>query len=244
MLVAKKCQCLFIFCSWKWQYGFFYRKLKRLNLGGNELTSVPQRALSIFDNLKKLEIQENKIRVIKEGDFEGKLSMYLHTFAIFSPYIKWIDFLSNLSWTTLFRLILGLVRLHETEGLKNLDSLILAHNQLSKVPANVFSHLTLLNSLELEGNQITYVDKDAFAGLEGKFLRNSLNWKKDKFISHPQPIHWKFDSAKCFWVLVTSMRQQKHFNKTNQLKWFKQIFENVKNVERNGERKAQINDRI
>lgn len=48
------------------------RKLKRLNLGGNELTSVPQRSLSIFDNLKKLEIQENKIRSIKEGDFEGK----------------------------------------------------------------------------------------------------------------------------------------------------------------------------
>lgn len=49
-----------------------HRKLKRLNLGGNQLTSVPQHALSIFDNLKKLEIQENKIRVIKEGDFEGK----------------------------------------------------------------------------------------------------------------------------------------------------------------------------
>lgn len=47
------------------------RKLKRLNLGGNELTSVPQRALSIFDALRKLEIQENKIRIIKEGDFEG-----------------------------------------------------------------------------------------------------------------------------------------------------------------------------
>lgn len=55
-------------------------------------------------------------------------------------------------------------------GLKNLDSLILAHNQLSKVPANVFRHLPLLNSLELEGNQITYIDKDAFAGLEGKIL--------------------------------------------------------------------------
>lgn len=58
----------------------------------------------------------------------------------------------------------------KNEGLKNLDSLILAHNQLSKVPANVFSHLVLLNSLELEGNQITYVDKDAFAGLEGKLF--------------------------------------------------------------------------
>lgn len=54
--------------------------------------------------------------------------------------------------------------------MKNLDSLILAHNQLSKVPANVFRHLNLLNSLELEGNQIAYVDKDAFAGLEGIFL--------------------------------------------------------------------------
>lgn len=36
------------------------------------MTTVPQKALSIFDNLKKLEIQENKIRVIKEGDFEGE----------------------------------------------------------------------------------------------------------------------------------------------------------------------------
>lgn len=52
-------------------------------------------------------------------------------------------------------------------GLKNLDSLILAHNKLTKVPANVFSHLTLLNSLELEGNSIAYVDENAFAGLEG-----------------------------------------------------------------------------
>lgn len=52
-------------------FSISFRKLKRLNLGGNELTSVPQRALSIFDTLKKLEIQENKIRVIKEGDFEG-----------------------------------------------------------------------------------------------------------------------------------------------------------------------------
>lgn len=56
------------------------RKLKRLNLGGNDLTSVPQRALSIFDNLKKLEIQENKIRVIKEGDFEGKAHSKLFIF--------------------------------------------------------------------------------------------------------------------------------------------------------------------
>lgn len=67
------------------------RKLKRLNLGGNELTSVPQRALSIFDNLKKLEIQENKIRVIKEGDFEGKsrTSILWFRYLIFCAFVHW-----------------------------------------------------------------------------------------------------------------------------------------------------------
>lgn len=97
--------------------------MKRLNLGGNELTAVPQKSLLILETLKKLEIQENKIKKIKPGDFEG---------------------------------------------LKNLDSLILAHNQLTEVPADVFSHLVLLNSLELEGNSISYVDKNAFRGLEGE----------------------------------------------------------------------------
>lgn len=53
-------------------------------------------------------------------------------------------------------------------GLKALDSLILAHNHLREVPASVFSHLTQLNSLELDGNQITHVDANAFIGLEGK----------------------------------------------------------------------------
>ncbi|GBP25016.1 hypothetical protein EVAR_94311_1 [Eumeta japonica] len=44
-------------------------KLKRLNLGGNELTAVPQKALALLENLKKLEMQENRITTISEGDF-------------------------------------------------------------------------------------------------------------------------------------------------------------------------------
>ncbi|GBP25018.1 Leucine-rich repeats and immunoglobulin-like domains protein 2 [Eumeta japonica] len=50
--------------------------------------------------------------------------------------------------------------------LRNLDSLGLAHNQLREIPAQVFSHLTFLNSLELEGNQIQRIDERAFVGLE------------------------------------------------------------------------------
>lgn len=39
---------------------------------------------------------------------------------------------------------------------------------ITAVPANVFAHLNLLNSLELEGNKIVTIDKEAFNGLEGK----------------------------------------------------------------------------
>lgn len=34
---------------------------------------MPQKALALLDTLKKLEIQENRIKVIKEGDFAGEL---------------------------------------------------------------------------------------------------------------------------------------------------------------------------
>lgn len=38
---------------------------------------------------------------------------------------------------------------------------------ITAVPANVFAHLNLLNSLELEGNKIVTIDNEAFKGLEG-----------------------------------------------------------------------------
>lgn len=71
-------------------------------------------------------------------------------------------------------------------GLQSLDSLILAHNMITTVPANVFSHLTQLNSLELEGNKISAIDKDAFKGLEGKFFVFSSS-PKITLISHREP---------------------------------------------------------
>lgn len=46
--------------------------------------------------------------------------------------------------------------------------LILAHNYIKHIPAKVFRHLPLLNSLELDGNQISSIDEEAFFGLEGK----------------------------------------------------------------------------
>ncbi|XP_043803988.1 slit homolog 2 protein isoform X3 [Apis laboriosa] len=53
--------------------GLHDRKLRRLNLGGNELTKVPTQALRTLNMLKKLEMQENRIASIQEGDFEENL---------------------------------------------------------------------------------------------------------------------------------------------------------------------------
>jgi Leucine-rich repeat (LRR) protein len=63
----------------------------------------------------------------------------------------------------------NLIPLISCAGLDSLDTLILGHNQLREVPARVFSHLILLSSLELEGNHITYIDPEAFLGLEGSY---------------------------------------------------------------------------
>jgi hypothetical protein len=41
-------------------------------LGGNDLNSVPTAALSILENLHKLELPENRITEISEGDFQGE----------------------------------------------------------------------------------------------------------------------------------------------------------------------------
>jgi Leucine Rich Repeat. len=64
-----------------------------------------------------------------------------------------------------------LIPLISCAGLDSLDSLNLGHNQLKVVPAKVFSHLTLLNSLELDGNHITHIDPEAFVGLEGMYYQ-------------------------------------------------------------------------
>jgi len=60
--------------------------------------------------------------------------------------------------------------------------LILAHNYIKHIPAKVFRHLPLLNSLELDGNQISSIDEEAFFGLEGKNITlNNIIIRKSYF---------------------------------------------------------------
>ena len=49
-----------------------------------------------------------------------------------------------------------------------LDTLILNKNQIRMIPDRAFKHLVGLNSLEIENNEISLIQNDAFSQVEGK----------------------------------------------------------------------------
>ncbi|KAK6625529.1 hypothetical protein RUM43_005828 [Polyplax serrata] len=144
------------------------KKLKRLNLGKNELTSVPTHALYYMDNLKKLEMQENKITEISEEDFKGMHS--LDALILAHNRIKEVG-------ANVFR-HLGLLTSLELEGNsiyhldpdaftgleENLQYLRLGDNNLHTIPSETLKRLHRLRTLDLRANNISYIGEDAFLG--------------------------------------------------------------------------------
>ena len=113
----------------------------RLNLVRNQLTEVPSDALLILKNLNQLDLSDNKISKLHQGTFEGKIGIFL--------------------WLAKYPLFLCL-------GLDKLDTLALNHNQLTALSAGDFEGLPRLTSLSLDYNKISYIDNEAFRGLEGR----------------------------------------------------------------------------
>lgn len=58
------------------------------------MTAIPQKALALLENLKKLEMQENRIASISEGDFAGTLPLPL-TYFVFTTFCN--NFIDNSS---------------------------------------------------------------------------------------------------------------------------------------------------
>ncbi|CAD7077742.1 unnamed protein product [Hermetia illucens] len=141
-----------------------------LNLNHNKISQIHNKAFEGLDTLEILTLYENKISTIEPEAFRGldkKLKrLNLGGNELTSVPQKSLSILDTLKKLEIQENKIRSIKEGDFEGLKTLDSLILAHNYLTKVPANVFRHLTQLNSLELEGNSITYIDKDAFLGLE------------------------------------------------------------------------------
>jgi hypothetical protein len=54
------------------------RDLLRLNVGRNHLNEFPRDAIATLKNLNQLDLSENKIGLLKPGDFLGELTVHFH----------------------------------------------------------------------------------------------------------------------------------------------------------------------
>ncbi|CAG9834830.1 unnamed protein product [Diabrotica balteata] len=144
------------------------KKLKRLNLGANGLTKVPQPSLAILDMLKKLEMQENRISEIKEGDFEGLKnldSLGLAHNKLKKVPAKVFSHLTMLNSLELDGNNIDTIDPKAFVGLEgNLQYLRLGDNNIHTIPTDALKELHRLRHLDLRSNNITYIAEDAFSG--------------------------------------------------------------------------------
>ncbi|XP_055374408.1 leucine-rich repeat-containing protein 15 [Condylostylus longicornis] len=144
------------------------KKLKRLNIGGNDLTSIPRNALCILETLKKLEIQENKITEISSGDFEGLKhldSLILAHNRLSRIPSKVFNHLSQLNSLELEGNQIVYIDPEAFFGLEeNLQYLRLGDNNIHAIPSEALRPLHRLRHLDLRANNITSISEDAFSG--------------------------------------------------------------------------------
>lgn len=110
-----------------------------LNLFGNEISSIPERAFANLSNLQRLWLSNNKITYISYNAFTG---------------------LNNLQDLWLGKNQLTSITANTFTGLKNLQQLGLGSNQLTSIAANTFADLKNLQRLELNNNQLSRETKD------------------------------------------------------------------------------------
>ncbi|CAH1122338.1 unnamed protein product [Ceutorhynchus assimilis] len=144
------------------------KKLKRLNLGGNGLTAVPQRSLGILDMLKKLEMQENRITEIKEGDFEGLKN--LDSLGLAHNKLRTVPsrVFSHLTLLNSLEIDGNNIDTIDTDAFagleENLQYLRLGDNNIHTIPTEALKPLHRLRHLDLRANNISFIAEDAFAG--------------------------------------------------------------------------------
>lgn len=144
------------------------KKLRRLNIGGNDLTRVPTEALFTMESLRKLEIQENRISDLMESDFRGLTNLDMLILA--HNQLKYVPARVFAHMKMLNSLELDGNHITHVDkeafyGLEeNLQYLRLGDNNLHDVPSDSLRRLYRLRHLDLRANNISYILDDAFTG--------------------------------------------------------------------------------
>ena len=145
--------------------------LKSLNLNSNPLQVLPTDGLNKLSNLKRLFLVQTKLQSLNDDSFSGldsleDLDISHNTIADIS------DNAFDAIKKTLVVLALHINSIFNTESirpiriLKKLHQLNLAYNQITSLPSGLFSEMTNLAFLNLQGNQLSLLNRETLSGLE------------------------------------------------------------------------------
>ncbi|XP_076055797.1 remoulade isoform X2 [Oratosquilla oratoria] len=107
---------------------------KQLDLSNNAITRLPARAFQRLHDLEKLDLKDNKIRVIQPGAFANLTSL------------KKLDLSNNL---------LTVLNASHFHGLTSLTKLKLGKNRLERIQEGAFDNLPNLRVVDLSNNQLS-----------------------------------------------------------------------------------------
>ena len=143
--------------------------LAALDLGGNQLSILPERFFEDLDNLQSLGLENNHLTDLPERLFEGLnnlqgLSLYCNRLTTLPECI--FKGLNNLERLELFSTQLESLPERLFEGLHNLQTLTLYGNPLASLSERLFKGLKHLQILWLYGNQLESLPARLFEGLD------------------------------------------------------------------------------
>ncbi|PIC46380.1 hypothetical protein B9Z55_006090 [Caenorhabditis nigoni] len=160
-------------------------KLTQLDLSHNNLSVIPTWALTYLHNLQILHLENNRIDVLRSNTFDETQLNNLQFLYLDNNQLRIIP---NLAFNHLRLVVLMLANNRITEIQKmslphTLNFLVLRNNLLTQIPYVALNDLKMLQSIDLEGNNITHLmdtNEVTFESEMKVILRNNKIRRLDK----------------------------------------------------------------
>ncbi|KAF1766321.1 hypothetical protein GCK72_006278 [Caenorhabditis remanei] len=160
-------------------------KLTQLDLSHNNLSVIPTWALTYLHNLQILHLENNRIDVLRSNTFDETQLNNLQFLYLDNNQLRIIP---NLAFNHLRLVVLMLANNRITEIQKmslphTLNFLVLRNNLLAQIPYVALNDLKMLQSIDLEGNNITHLMDSNEVTFESEMkviLRNNKIRRLDK----------------------------------------------------------------
>lgn len=167
-------------------FTFGLQSLIDLSLRGNDLISLSAKVFAGAENLKTIDLSENKISIIQPETFMNLVSLrdlnlssnQLHNNSFGRNGVDWIDDISSLRTLDLSKNLFfyyDVMPYQAFSGLINLETLLLNSNQIT-IDYGAFASNQKLKTLDFSYNNMTYFDLSfllSITSLENLFLHGN-----------------------------------------------------------------------